>query len=140
MNRIGAAQQMRRALQLMARNLSDEKAMEVAAVFDPWRPGKNYESGEFLQWGENALGDPQLYKVAQSHISQSDWLPEMTPALYVAVGLDAEGYPIWSAPTGAHDAYNLGDVVCFEGQLYESLLDGNVHSPKENPAGWRVRE
>jgi hypothetical protein len=140
MNRIGAAQQLRRALQLLAMTFTDEKAMEVAAVFDLWQPGKTYESGEFVQWGENALGDPQLYKVAQSHLSQADWLPENTPALYIAVGLDEQGYPIWSAPTGAHDAYNQGDVVSFEGQLYESLVDGNVYSPKENPAGWSVKK
>lgn len=140
MNRIQAARQMRRALQLLAKSFSDEKAMEVASVFDLWQPGKTYESGEFLQWGENGVGDPQLYKVTQNHISQGDWQPQKAPALYVPVGLDHSGYPVWSAPTGAHDAYNMGDVVSFEGQLYESLLDGNVHSPRENPAGWRVKE
>lgn len=39
-------------------------------------------------------------------------------------------------PTGAHDAYQTGDRVTFEGQVYRSLIDGNVWSPADHPAGW----
>ena len=60
---------------------------------------------------------PQLYKVVQDHTSQADWTPDATSALYTAIGLDDSGYPVWSQPTGAHDAYNAGDVVNFSGTL-----------------------
>ena len=40
-------------------------------------------------------------------------------------------------PTGAHDAYNKGDKVTFEGKHYISLIDGNVYSPTAYPAGWQ---
>ena len=138
MNKLQAAEQFRKALQMFAASLSDEQAMEVATIYDPWTVGKTYAVGEFVTHGENGVGDPQLYKVVQAHTAQADWKPDATPALYVAIGLDEKGYPIWSQPTGAHDAYNIGDIVDYNGTLYESLIDGNVYSPEAYPAGWRA--
>lgn len=138
MDRMAMAEQLRKALQMFAVSLSDEKAMEVVAVFDPWAVGKTYAVGDFLTYGVNGVGDPQLYKVAQAHTAQADWTPDANPALYTAVGLDDEGYPVWSQPTGAHDAYNTGDVVNYNGVLYKSLIDGNVYAPDAYPAGWEV--
>ena len=84
------------------------------------------------------MGDPQLYKVAKDHMSQSIYPPGGgTESLYTAFGLDDSGYPIWAQPSGAHDAYNKGDVVNHNGTLYESLVDGNVWSPDAYPAGWK---
>ena len=134
MNRLQAAEQFRKALQMFAASLSDEKAMEVATIYDPWAEGKAYAVGDFLTYGENSVGDPQLYKVAQAHTSQPDWKPDTTPALYVAIGLDEQGYPIWSQPTGAHDAYNKGDIVRYDDVLWVSEADGNVWKP--GVSGW----
>ena len=50
---------------------------------------------------------------------------------------EGEDYPEFVQPTGAHDAYSLGDRVRFEGKNYESLMDGNVWSPAAYPAGWK---
>ena len=140
MNRLQAAEQFRKALQMFAASLDDEKAMEVAAIYDPWSVGKSYTVGEFVTYGENSVGDPQLYKVVQAHTSQADWTPDVTPALFVAIGLDEQGYPVWSQPTGAHDAYNKGDIVDYNGTLYQSVIDSNVYSPDAYPAGWQLYE
>lgn len=121
---------------MFAASLSDEKAMEVATIYDPWAVGKSYAVGDFLTYGENGVGDPQLYKVVQAHTSQADWTPDVSASLYDAIGLDAAGYPVWSQPTGAHDAYNTGDIVDYNGTLYQSLIDGNTYSPEAYPAGW----
>ena len=137
-NKRQAAEQIRRALQLYAQTLTDDKAMEVATVFPTFMPGTNYKKGEMFTYGVNAVGDPQLYRVAQDHASQEDWKPDATPALYTPIGLTAEGFPVWSQPTGAHDVYNTGDVVDFNGALYKSLIDGNIYSPEAYPAGWEV--
>ena len=138
MNRLQTAQQLRKALQLFAASLDEERAMEVAAVFDPWQAGKTYCVGDFLTYGENSVGDPQLYKVAQTHTAQADWRPDAAAALYTAIGLDAAGYPLWSQPAGSHDAYKAGDTVNYNGTLYRCLTDGNVHAPEAFPAGWEV--
>ena len=45
-------------------------------------------------------------------------------------------YPAWVQPTGAHDAYNTGDRVTYNGRVYESTMDGNTWSPDAYPQGW----
>ena len=138
MNRLQRAEQLRRALQMFASSLSDEQALEIATVYPKWESGKAYSVGEFITFGENAVGDPQLYKVIETHTSQADWTPDTAPSLFTAIGLNDSGYPIWSKPTGAHDAYNTGDIVDYNGTLYKCLMDGNVYSPDEYPQGWEV--
>ena len=138
MNRLQAAEQFRRALQLFAQSLTDEVAMEVATVFPVYEIGKSYKANEMFTYGVNNVGDPQLYRVVSDHTSQADWTPNSTPSLYTPIGLTDEGYPVWSKPTGGHDAYNIGDIVDYNGTLYKSLIDGNVYSPDEYPAGWEV--
>ena len=137
MNKLQALEQMRKVLQMFAASLTEEQALEVSTIYDAWEVGKTYTIGTYLTYGENNVGDPQLYKVVQEHVSQAAWTPDATASLYVAIGLDKEGYPIWSQPTGAHDAYNTGDIVDYNGSLYESLIDGNVYSPDGYPAGWK---
>lgn len=39
-------------------------------------------------------------------------------------------------PAGAHDAYQTGDTVLFEGTVYRSTMDNNVWSPAANPTAW----
>ena len=132
------AQAIREAMDIAGAALDDDKALECVRLYRPWEVGKAYAVGDFLTYVENGVGDPQLYKVVQAHTSQADWAPDATPALYTAIGLDDSGYPVWSQPTGAHDAYNTGDIVNYNGTLYKSLIDGNVYSPEVYPAGWEV--
>lgn len=138
MDKLQLAEQMRRALQMFAASLTDKEAMEVATVYDPWKVGKAYKLGDLLLYGENAVGDPQLYRVVQSHTAQADWTPNVAVSLYKAIGLDNAGHPVWSQPTGAHDAYNTGDIVNYNGVLYRSRIDGNVYSPEAYTQGWEV--
>lgn len=141
MDRLQAAEQLRRALQMYAATLTDEQALEIASVYPRWEVGKAYSVGDIISYGENSLGDPQLYKVVQAHTSQEDWIPgQGTDSLYDAFGLDESGYPIWSQPTGAHDAYNTGDIVNYNGTLYKSTMDGNVWAPDAYPQGWEKVE
>lgn len=136
MDYIVLAEQMRRTMQMFAGTLTDEQAMEVATVYDSWKIGKSYAQGEIFSYGVNSVGDPQLYRVNQAHISQADWLPDAEEALYTAIGLDENGYSVWAQPTGAHDAYNTGDVVNYNGALYKSLIDGNCTVPGTDDRYW----
>lgn len=136
MTTVEQAEAIREAMDIAGATLDDEKALECVRLYRPYEVGKAYTVGDFFTYGVNGVGDPQLYKVAQAHTSQADWKPDVTPALYTPIGLDDSGYPVWAKPTGAHDAYNAGDVVNYNGVLYESQIDGNVYSPEEYPAGW----
>lgn len=138
MDKLQFAEQLRRAIQMFVRSLNDEDAMEVATVFPQYEVGKNYKVDDIFTYGENNVGDPQLYRVVQEHTSAAEWIPSEAPSLYSPIGLTEEGYPIWSRPTGAHDAFDAGDIVDFNGTLYESLINGNTYSPDEYPAGWKV--
>ena len=53
---------------------------------------------------------------------------------------EPEEWPAWVQPTGAHDCYNTGDKVTYNGQHYVSKINGNVWSPDAYPAGWQVQE
>lgn len=138
MNKLQMAEQFRRAVQMFIRSLTDEEAMEVATVYPKWEVGKTYKTDDIFSYGENSVGDPQLYRVEQDHTSQADWLPSDNRALYTPIGLNDAGYPVWSQPTGVSDCYNEGDIVDFEGVLYKSKVNGNVWSPLVAPDTWEV--
>ena len=138
MDKIQMAEQLRRALQMFAQTLTDDEAMEITTVYPPYVIGKSYKVDEMFTYGENGVGDPQLYRVVQEHTSQEDWKPDGTPSIYTPIGLNAEGYPVWTQPTGSHDAYGEGDIVDYNGTLYVSKINGNVYSPDAYPQGWEV--
>lgn len=120
--------------------LSDEMALEVPSVFPKWQAGMEYEVGFKIRHNDI------LYKVLQTHTSQEDWAPNVTPSLYAKVVVgeidpDTGEQEIldWVQP-GSTNPYMAGDKVLFNGIVYESTVDNNVWSPAEYPAGWRVVE
>ena len=44
--------------------------------------------------------------------------------------------PEYVQPTGGHDAYNTGDLVTFNGNIYKCVIDNCVWSPTDYPQGW----
>ena len=51
-----------------------------------------------------------------------------------------EEYPEYVAPSGAHDAYNTGDKVTYNGKKYVCKMDNCVWSPDIYPQGWQEVE
>lgn len=116
-----------------AEELDDDTVALLAPLFDPWQPGLAVEVGDVLSW------DGTLVECIQAHTTQSDWDPGVTPALWKVHRTTTGSAPDeWVQPTGGHDAYNTGDRVTFEGQVYESLIGANVWSPTGYPAGWTL--
>ena len=138
--KIKMALEMRRALQLFAAKLDAESEqqsiLEIATLFQKFELGKLYKEKEIFSYGENAVGDPQLYQVLQQHTSAEQWLPDAAASLYKKIGVTDDGYPEWVQPLGATDAYNACDIVSCGGLLYRSLIDGNAWSPESYPNGW----
>lgn len=122
------AEAYRTKIETAAESQNDAEALESIELFKKWEAGMNVTAGQRYQH----IG--KLWRVVQTHTTQADWEPQNTPALWTEVSLDE--WPEWVRPTGAQDAYNQGDKVTFEGQHYISLIDGNVYSPEEYPAGW----
>ena len=102
------AKQLRQLIEQLSVTLDDETALTGVELFPMWAIGRAYATGDRVQYNGT------LYKCVQAHTSQADWTPGATPALWVAVSI--EEYPEWVQPTGAHDAYNTGDKVSYNGK------------------------
>ena len=122
------AKQLRQLIEQLAVTLDDETALTGVELFPAWVVGKAYAVNDRTQYNGT------LYKCIQAHTSQSDWMPSATPALWKTVSLDE--YPEWVQPTGAHDAYNIGDKVTYNGQHYVCTSNANVYAP--DVYGWQL--
>jgi len=111
--------------------LTDEKLIEFVNIYPSWKIGKALEVDDILKY------EDELYRVVQSHTTQSDWTPNISQSLFAKIQ-PAGVIPIWVQPTGASDAYDIGFKVEFEGSVYESVIDANTYSPTAYPAGWNV--
>ena len=111
--------------------MSAEDVETLVPMYPKWEVGISVKVGNLY----GHLGT--LYEVLQAHTTQADWTPDATPALWKSKA-PAGVIPDFVQPTGAHDAYNIGDRVLFEGVVYESTIDGNVWSPTAYPQGWQV--
>lgn len=118
----------RAKIENVSKTLDDESALNNFELFPLWKPGIPVVAGDRYRYIED------LFKVVQSHTTQIGWEPDLVPALFVKISI--EDWPEWVQPTGAHDAYNIGDKVSFNGEHYISLINGNIWSPIAYPAGW----
>ena len=82
-----------------------------------------------FSYGVNKDNETQLYQVLQAHTSAEQWKPDEAVSLYKPIGITPQGYPIWTQPIGATDAYQTGDIVWDEGELWISDIDNNVWKP-----------
>ena len=111
--------------------LSEEELLDMIDLYESYEIGRSYQTDDIFKY-EN-----KLYKVIQEHTSQANWIPSELPALYLSMMPD-NVIPEWVQPTGSHDAYNVGDKVIYEGQVYECIIDGNTWSPTDYPQGWKL--
>ncbi|PWM62158.1 MAG: hypothetical protein DBX63_06540 [Clostridia bacterium] len=123
---LDGARAVRAAMDLAGAQLNDAVALDAMAIYPAWEIGKAYSVDDRVRHGE------YLYRVVQAHTSQADWTPDSTPALWVKVSVDE--WPEFVQPTGAHDAYNTGDKVTYNGSRYVCTMDANVYAP--DVSGW----
>ena len=124
----GKVKRLRQLIEQLAVMLDDETALTGVELFPAWVVGKAYAVNDRAQYNGT------LYKCIQAHTSQADWMPSATPALWKTVSVDE--YPEWMQPTGAHDAYNIGDKVTYNGQHYVCTSNANVYAP--DVYGWQL--
>ena len=116
-------------------NLPGEEAIKIPLVFPAWDSNsKEYKKDDRCQY------NGKLYKVLQAHTSQESWTPDTAVSLFVEVADPSIEYPDFKQPTGAHDAYNTGDKVTFNGKHYICKMDACTWSPSDYPAGWELVE
>ena len=113
----------KKMLQSSVEELSDEEALEVAALYPTW----SSKIGEQVNVGERLWYNDALYKVLQQHIPQETWTPDVTSSLYAEVSI--EEIPEWLQPISTETAYHLGDKVRHNGLTWESDYDNNTWEP-----------
>lgn len=116
-------------------SISDEAALKMPDYFPTWDGnGHQYAAGDRVMYGD------VLYKVLQTHTSQSDWAPNSAPSLFAKVLTSVAGEPLpWQQPDSTNP-YMIGDRVTYKGKVYESLIDNNVWAPDAYPQGWKEIE
>lgn len=109
------------AIKRMRTDATDETALDTIDIFPAWQTGTAYTVDERIRYNST------LYRCVQAHTSQADWTPDATPALWTVVSLDE--WPEWVQPTGAQDAYRVGDKVSHNGKHWINTLDYNAYEP-----------
>ena len=126
-----------KAASFAALSFTDEQALEVPDLYPVYEVDHAYKKDERFNY------NGRLFKVNQAHTSAAQWVPGETgtESLYTCLEMAGDGYLVWTQPTGAHNAYNTGDIVHYptaDDPLYKSLIDGNVWSPDAYPQGWEI--
>lgn len=113
---------------------TDEQAFQMRYLYLDFDPnGHKYKQNDRFLWSENN----KFYKVLQDHTSQSTWLPDNAPSLYVEISDPSVEWPEWKQPTGAHDAYSVGDKVSYNKEHYISQINGNTTVPGSDERWWK---
>lgn len=125
--------------QILKSDVSEDDYQDIIAIYPEWETETDYKVGDFVNYNLKA------WEVVQAHTSQSDWTPETVPALFKEItpktvvdpdGSEVEIVADFIQPTGAHDAYKVGEKVSFGGAVYISKIDANTYSPTDYQAGW----
>lgn len=126
------------AIKPMAATMTDEQVISVSTLWPEWSADSvSYKVDDVVQHADH------LWRCEQAHTSQESWTPDAAPSLWSQIDIAGDGVDVWTQPTGAHNAYNVGDRVHYptaSDPIYVSTIDGNVWSPDAYPQGWQLEE
>ena len=118
-------------------SMTADQAITVAALYAEWTEGA-YQVGDIrLVWYGGAH---QLWKCRQAH--DTGTYPDITPdgtawrTFWIPFhGTSPETAQDWIAPSGAHDQYEAGEYMIWNGQTYK-CLSATVYTPEEYAQAW----
>lgn len=112
-----------KSLVALRKSATDPQALDAPAVYPQWKAGASY------QVGDRVLYENTLYKVLQSHNSEQDWTPVVSPSLFAKVLIPDENViPNWEQPDSTNP-YMTGDKVIYNDIIWISTIDNNVWEP-----------
>ena len=117
----------------------NDDVITVAALYAEWTEGA-YQVGDIrLAWYGGAH---QLWKCRQAHDTAT--YPDITPdgtawrTFWIPFhGTSPETAQDWIAPSGAHDQYEAGEYMKWNGQTYK-CLSATVYTPEEYAQAWEA--
>ena len=140
--------------EILNKNSESSRLCEVwwsllnANVWEPGVSGWRETVNDFAEWLQptgalDAYGKDELVahggKVWRSLIAANVWEPGVSgwrESVLMPPSGEIPLPPAWVQPTGGHDAYNLGDRVTHNGQIWVSTINANVWEP--GVYGWEV--
>ena len=119
--------------------LTDEELLSIQPVLEgrAWKPGLSVQVGDVFSYNAS------LWRCLQAHTTQSDWLPDTTPALWRKVEvIHEEEVRVWQ--TGVE--YIVGDEVAYPDATGDVYVCQQAHTslsdwePPAVPALWTQKE
>ena len=110
------AKAIRESMDAAASVLTDEQAAKAPRLYPTWAAGLAVKAGDRLYYP----GTDRLYKVVSDHTTQSDWTPDVVPALYTVIDVSHTGTqddPI-PAERGMEYVYGLYYTDSEDGKMY----------------------
>jgi len=94
----------------------------------------DWEPGEYVAIGVQRKYSGVLYECRQTHTTQTDWAPDVTPALWLVI---PDGSGEWQAGV----AYAIGDLVTYSDMEYKCIQAHTSQvgwEPPVVPALWTI--
>lgn len=125
-----AALRARPILQKAAVTLDDADASVVVGLYD----GMKYDDS-LIKAGTRINWNGTLMRAAVDLWDSESYNPDNAPTLWEKV-MYKNGIRIIPDVITATLAFSKGEQGWWQDVLYESLIDGNVYTPAQYPAGW----
>ena len=114
--------------------------IEAAPNSKPGEPVKEWQSGEFVTFGAVRMFNKKEYACRQAHVTQTDWPPDATPALWILHRAPAK--PDEILPWVAGETVAVDDRRIYDSQIYACILAHTTQAdwtPPKTPALWRLQ-
>lgn len=116
-------------LQQILTNYNDKKIYYIIFLIPFWKAENNYKMGEKVQYNGN------IYLATKNHISAKN--PEIDKINYALIEKPDYLIEKWAQEK---TPYKIGDKVKIGNYIYQSIIDNNIWTPANFPAGWQLLE
>ena len=126
------ARELRHMIEKAAVSLDDSDASEAVELF----PKMKYD-GLLIAYQTRINWNGTVKMARQDLWDREENNPDNAPTLWADIKY-RDGIRIIVYPISAEDAFSLGEKGWWGDDLYESLFNGNVYTPEQYPAGWKL--
>ena len=119
---------------VLATDLTENQIADLVDVFAPWTTGTAYATNTITRY------DGKVYECIQPHTSQTDWTPDVVPALWAIRSPSPNVIEAWVQPYGGSGTYIEGAIVTHNGETWLNTVAAptlNVWEP--GVYGWTTQ-
>lgn len=109
---------------------TDQVRSEAIGLHERWLVNVEYRTGDVRQFAD------KLYRCNLNHTSQESWKPDVSPSLWTQI-MYRDGIRIIPDVIEATQPFTKDERGWWKDDLYVSLIDANVYTPEQYPAGWQ---